>query len=256
MIGTRKANLFLRFSVLVACAIAFQCGVAVLRPLCDCEAACTSASEPLLATEEGDSVSFWNGSADTIQLPPVPRAGEVSIEEAIWCRRSIRSFTDEAPTPDIVSRLLWAAQGVTSEEGFRSAPSAGATYPLEVFLAAPAYLARYEPEGHRLIITMRKDVRKALAKAALGQHWFDNAPLIFILAADVSRTSVRYGKRADLYVHIEVGCASENLMLQAAAMGWGSVPIGAFLEEDVSRVLELPKEWTPYLIVPVGVEAE
>lgn len=203
------------------------------------------------------SESHSSGKKDTISLPEVPSTGTVSVEEAIWRRRSIRQYAPEVPTSDAVSRLLWAAQGVTEPVfGLRSAPSAGATYPLEVFLATSGYLARYEPVKHCLVITMRKDIRKELSGAALSQKCIAQAPLVFIFAADVSRTAARYGDRAERYVHIEVGCASENLMLEAAALGLGSVAVGAYHDDKVSKVLELPEDWEPYLIVPVGVPAE
>ena len=191
---------------------------------------------------------------ETISLPPAPKAGKVSVEEAIWRRRSIRDFKDEEPSPEIVSKLLWAAQGITEKrERLRSAPSAGATYPLEVFIVTPEYVARYVPEDHHLLVTVKRDVRRSLAAAALNQPWVEKAPVVFVFTADVSRTAGRYGERAHLYVHVEVGCASENLMLEAAALGWGSVAVGAFYEDRVSRALQLPEELTPYLIVPVGV---
>jgi len=200
---------------------------------------------------------FKAGKGDTISLPSVPPKGDVSIEEAIWLRRSVRKFSEDMPSADIVSRLLWAAQGITDREnGLRSAPSAGATYPLEIFLATPECLAHYVPEKHCLVVTMKDDVRKALGAAALGQNWFAKAPLVFVFTAVVARTAQRYDERANLYVPIEVGCASENLMLEAAANGLGSVAVGAFYENEVSGALKLPKGWAPYLIVPVGVPAK
>jgi SagB-type dehydrogenase family enzyme len=193
---------------------------------------------------------------DSISLPPVDSNGPVPIEEAIRLRRSVRRFSESMPSDEIVSRLLWAAQGITDpRNGLRSAPSAGATYPLEVFLATARYLAQYVPERHCLVIREREDIRAALAKAAVGQHWFAKAPLVFAFTAVASKTARRYDERANLYVPIEVGCASENLMLEAAACGLGSVAIGAFDEREVSRALKLPKGWDPYLIVPVGVPA-
>jgi SagB-type dehydrogenase family enzyme len=201
--------------------------------------------------------AFKSAKGDTLMLPPVPPKGSVSVEEAIWLRRSVRRFSEDMPSNDIVSRLLWAAQGITDREnGLRSAPSAGATYPLEVFLATPVWLAQYVPEKHCLVVTLKEDVRKALATASLGQDWFAKAPLIFIFTAVVARTAQRYDERANLYVPIEVGCASENLMLEAAANGFGSVAVGAFREKTVSDILKLPDGWDSYLIVPVGAPAK
>lgn len=196
-------------------------------------------------------------AGDTISLPPAPGKGTISIEESIWWRRSVRSFSDEAPTPEIVSKLLWAAQGITDPVHHRrSAPSAGATYPLEVFLATPEYLARYVPATHSLVVERTEDVRRALAKASFGQMWMARSPLLFVFTAVVARTAARYAERANLYVPIEVGCASENLMLEAAALGWGSVAVGAFADREVGSVLKLPRGWEPLLIVPVGTPAK
>lgn len=199
---------------------------------------------------------FAKEPGDTIGLPPAPGDGEMSLEKAVWGRRSVRSFGREEPAVEIAAGLLWAAQGITEPGiGLRSAPSAGATYPLELFLATEWSLSRYIPEEHALVVTKRGDVRGALASAALDQSCVGGAPLVFVFAADVSRTAARYGDRADVYVPIEVGCAAENLMLKAVAQGWGGVAVGAFDDEDVSRVLDLPKGWRPYLIVPVGKPA-
>jgi SagB-type dehydrogenase family enzyme len=200
--------------------------------------------------------AFMPETGDSISLPPVPSKGNVSIEEAIWLRRSARKFSEEMPSTEAVSRLLWSAQGITdAKNGLRSAPSAGATYPLELYLATSEYLARYVPGSHSLVIATREDVRKALAAAAFGQDWVAEAPLVFIFTAVVARTAQRYDERANLYVPIEVGCASENLMLEAAALGLGSVAVGAFSEKEASKALKLPKGCDPYLIVPVGVPA-
>ena len=138
----------------------------------------------------------------------------------------------------------------------RSAPSAGATYPLELYLVTPEYVVRYIPTGHRLEIVVRKDVREALTKAALDQSWIATAPMVFIFVGELARTAEKYGDRALRYVHIEVGCASENLLLQAASLGWRGVPVGAYYDHDVAEILVLPDGWHPYLIVPVGRPAE
>jgi SagB-type dehydrogenase family enzyme len=193
---------------------------------------------------------------EIVALPVPPRKGTVSVEEAIWRRRSIRDFTEERLSTETLSTLLWSAQGITDEGmELRAAPSAGATYPLELYCVTAEYVTRYLPGRHCLEVMKRVDVRSQLAGAALYQSWVEQAPAVFVFVADPPRTAVRYGERAALYIHIEVGCASENLMLQAAAMGLGSVPVGAFEEDEVAEVLDLPKGWIPYLIVPVGVPA-
>lgn len=204
-----------------------------------------------------DDMSVSRSKGEKISLPPVPDRGDVSLEQALWERRSVREFTDEELDLETISRLLWSAQGITGKkQGLRTAPSAGATYPLELLVVTGKHLARYLPLEHSLVVTAEGDFRALLATASHGQTYVAKAPALFIFAADVSRTSGRYGARADRYVHIEVGCASENLMLQAAALGLGSVAIGAYDDKEVSTILHLPKEWDVFLMVPVGKPAE
>ena len=205
----------------------------------------------------GNDVSISESKGEKISLPPVPERGDVSLEQALWGRRSVREFTDEELDLEMISRLLWSAQGITGKKhGLRAAPSAGATYPLELLVATSKHLARYLPREHSLVVMAEGDLRAQLAIASYGQACVEKAPALFIFAADVSRTSGRYGERADRYVHIEVGCASENLMLQAAALGLGSVAIGAYDDKEVSTILYLPEEWVVFLMVPVGKPVE
>ena len=204
-----------------------------------------------------DDMSTSRSEGEKISLPSVPDRGGVSLEQALRERRSVREFTDEELDLETISRLLWSAQGITGKKhGLRTAPSAGATYPLELLVATSKYLARYLPHEHSLVVTAEGDLRAKLAVASYGQTFVGKAPALFIFAADVSRTSGRYGARADRYVHIEIGCASENLMLQAAALGLGSVAIGAYDDKEVSNILSLPKEWDVFLMVPIGKPAE
>ena len=210
-----------------------------------------------LPVRGGEDMSTSNPEGEKISLPSVPDKGNVSLEEALWERRSVRDFIDQELDLETISRLLWSAQGITGEKyGLRTAPSAGATYPLEILVQTSEHLARYMPREHSLLVMADGDLRAKLADAALGQVFVEKAPAVFVFAADVSRTSGRYGGRAERYVHIEVGCASENLMLQAAALELGSVAVGAYDDSEVKKILCLPKEWEVFLIVPVGKPAE
>jgi SagB-type dehydrogenase family enzyme len=201
----------------------------------------------------GGTMASESNEAVRIDLPKITGEGAFPIEKALRTRRSVREFTEEELGSETISKLLWAAPGVTENRyGLRTAPSAGATYPLELYVATAAYLARYDPARHDLTLTVDGDVRPALARAALGQPWVENAPVVFVFAAVVSRTAARYGERAERYVMIEVGSASENLMLEAVALGFGSVAVGAFDDVAVKRVLRLPEDQEVYLIVPVG----
>jgi SagB-type dehydrogenase family enzyme len=192
------------------------------------------------------------GKIMEIKLPRPVLRGKMSVEECIAKRRSIRNYKGTPLTLNELSQLLWATQGITHRDGLRAAPSAGATYPLEIRVAKEDGLFRYIPKGHKLIKEKDEDLRKRLAIASLGQPWVEEAPCSFIFSAVYERTTRRYGKRGERYVHIEVGHAAENLHLQAVALGLGSVPIGAFRDEEVKKILGLPKNEEPLYIVPVG----
>jgi SagB-type dehydrogenase family enzyme len=193
-----------------------------------------------------------------IKLPEPKYYGDVSLEEALLKRRSIRDYTGEPLTIEEVSQLLWAAQGITSKRGFRTSPSAGALYPLEVYvivgdvqnLAMGIY--RYKPKKHELVMITDKDVRQQLAGAALGQSSVKNGAIDLVFTAVYQRTTVKYGDRGIKYVDMEIGHAAQNVCLQATAMGLGVVTIGAFNDHKVSKILNLPKGEKPLYIIPVG----
>lgn len=183
---------------------------------------------------------------------PAPQFTNASIEDCIQKRRSIRKYEDKGLTLQEISNILWAAQGITEKNrGFRSVPSAGATYPLEVFVAKKDGFFRYLPERHSLKMEKNKDLRKDIAQAALEQMFIANAGLVIIIAAIPERTTLHYGKRGMQYIHNEVGHCAQNIHLEAVALGLGSVPIGAFDEDKLRQTLDL-KEEEPMYIVPVG----
>ncbi len=194
-----------------------------------------------------------------IRLPQPELTGEVSVEEAIARRRSIRSYSDSPLRLEEISQLLWAAQGITDPvRGFRSAPSAGATYPLAVFLVVReggvpglgAGVYEYLPAEHSLRPVRSGDLSRELAEAALGQPWVRDAPACLVIAADYSRTTSVYGERGVRYVHMEAGHVGENVYLQATAMGLGTVAVGAFHDSEVAEILQT--DLAPLYIFPVG----
>ena len=188
-----------------------------------------------------------------MRLPEPRTKGEVSLEETLERRRSKRCFTPGDLTWEQISQLLWAGQGVTGNRyGFRTAPSAGALYPLEFYLLTKDGLYYYLPQRHELEQTLRGDLRPQLCRAALGQESIEEASVSIVIAAIYQRAEWRYRERAARYVHIEVGHAAQNIHLQAVALGLGSVPIGAFDDEQVKKVLSLPKNHQPLYIIPVG----
>jgi SagB-type dehydrogenase family enzyme len=207
---------------------------------------------PSLAACEGKEEEVRETTAPTIELPAPRTSGPMPLERALAERRSVRAFTDEPLSLEELSQLLWAAQGITAEWGGRTAPSAGALYPLEVYAATPDGVYRYVPEDHGLEPLATGDLRPALAGAALGQEAIRDAPVVLVIAAVFRRTEVKYGARAERYVHLEAGHAAQNVLLQAVALGLGGVPIGAFSDRDVQRVLGLPADHAPLYLIPVG----
>ncbi len=209
---------------------------------------------------ETKMMANWTVEAGGVVGPlPVPRRdGGSSVEKALGERRSVREYRDAPLALTEVGQLLWAAQGVTSPRGLRTAPSAGALYPLEIYLVAgnvaglPAGVYRYLPAGHRLELSASGDRRSALADAALRQPWVRKAPAVLVVAAVFARTTGKYGQRGIRYVHLDAGCAAENVYLQATALGLGTVFVGAFHDEEVREAIALPREEEPLAILPVG----
>ena len=207
----------------------------------------------LLMTCCPGDVTPGSSPAQVIELPAPATTGTMTLEQAIFQRRSKRSFTGEPLSLAQIGQLLWAAQGITEpQRGFRAAPSAGALYPLELYMVTADGVYHYQPGGHSMRRHLAGDKRAALATACLGQRSVRQAAANFVFTAVVSRTRAKYGPRADQYVHNEVGAAGENLCLQAVALGLGSVMIGAFRDDQISDALDLPADHAPLLVIPVG----
>lgn len=196
--------------------------------------------------------------SQTIDLPPPLRRSAVSVEEALRSRRSAREYRRGSLGLAEVSQLLWAAQGQTGGEGLRTAPSAGARYPLRVYVVAGAVdgladgVYAYDSRHHRLRAVDTGDRRPAMARAAVGQTWMADAPAILAFTAVFGRTTSRYGPRGDRYVHMEVGHAAQNVYLQATAMGLGTTFVGAFHDDDVAALLPAGPDERPLGLMPVG----
>jgi len=204
-----------------------------------------------------------------IKLPPPQIKGKVSLEETIAGRRSVRRYRAESLTLQQLSQILWSAQGVTGVGRLRAAPSAGATYPLECFAfigkqgvfasetkqpdeELQAGIYHYDVDRHSLVLHQPGDLRIELAGAALDQGFIVNAPLDIVICALYPRTSYRYGRRGERYVHMEVGHVGENIHLQAIALGLATVEIGAFDDEVVRKVLGVDEQIKPLYIMPIG----
>jgi SagB-type dehydrogenase family enzyme len=192
-----------------------------------------------------------------IRLPPPNLSGRVSLEEALYRRRSVRLYEPEPLTLEEVSQLLWAAYGVTEpRRGFKTTPSAGATYPLVIYLVAGEVEGlspgsyKYLPEEHALVKVKDGDLREDLYVACLRQPWVLEAPASIVMGADFERTTSVYGKRGVRYVWMEFGHASQNVYLQATALGLGTVAVGAFYDGVVKEIVGMEEE--PGYVMPVG----
>jgi len=197
--------------------------------------------------------------AEMIKLPQPKYDSKFSVEKTLLERRSVRNYKDEALTLAEVSQLLWAAQGITDKAGgLRTAPSAGALYPLETYLVAgkvtglSSCLYKYKPRGHELEKIADGDKRAELSKAALGQSSVKEAPVVIAISAVYTRITGKYGERGIRYTDMEAGHAGENVALQAVALDLGTVMVGAFNDDNVKKVLNLPAEEKPLYLIPVG----
>lgn len=219
-----------------------------------------------LSAEQGDSQ--WTRpdepmEADTtidamISLPTPSLSSSVALEEALAFRRSVRAFSAETLALADLAQLLWAAQGITDPGGYRTTPSAGGLYPLELYVAAgnveqlQAGIYHYLPHQHALEYRASGDRRTLLSEAALGQAWVADGAAVIAIAADYARTTGKYGNRGNQYVHMEVGAAGQSIYLQAQASGLATVFVGAFNDDDVGSILDLGQDEQLLALMPVG----
>lgn len=194
-----------------------------------------------------------------IPLPAPFESDNVTITSVLRNRRSSRAFLAESLPLTRLSQLLWAAQGIAGDEGRRTAPSAGALYPLSLYVACgdveglPSGVYRYRPGRHTVESNARGDRRSALAEAALGQSWIADGAVVLCIAAEVAVTTARYGERGARYVLIEAGAVAQNIALQACAIGMGTVVVAAFDDSLVKQALALPRSQLPLVLMPVGM---
>ena len=193
-----------------------------------------------------------------IPLPEPRTAGDVSVEQALRERRSVRSYKADPLDLTEISQILWSAQGITSTRGFRTAPSAGALYPLELYVIVgnvknlPPAIYKYTPRDHALIEIASGDKRSQLSRAALRQSSIRKAPAVFLICAVYERVTGKYGQRGIRYVHMEVGHAAQNVCLQTIALGLNTAVIGAFRDGEVKTITNLASDEQPLYFVPIG----
>lgn len=196
-----------------------------------------------------------------VRLPHPTQRGAVSVEQAIKQRRTKRSFTARALTLNQLSQLVWSASGITEENGYkRAAPSAGALYPMDLYVVVgqdcvppiEAGVYHYEPDTHRLSGVLKGDRRSSVARASLSQMWMAKAPLTMVITAEYRRATVKYGKRGIKYALIEAGHIGQNIFLQAQSLNLEAGIVGAFQDAALIDAINLPPAHEPILLMPVG----
>lgn len=202
---------------------------------------------PRWATEAG---ARYGAPTD---LPPPVTDSRVSLERAIAQRRSMREFRPDPLPLATVSQLLWAGQGITSSDGKRAAPSAGALYPIELYAVTPSHVMHYLPDGHRVEARTTTDLRPQLRTAAFGQEHVAAAPLVLVVAARADRTRRKYTALADAFVEREAGHVAQNILLTAAATGLAAVPVGSVDGAHAAVALGTPPDQRVHYLIPVGL---
>jgi len=228
------------------------------------EAGSVTLTLPSIATVAQVSIVLENEQLTYI-LPSPVTDGNMSVETALANRRSHRNFQNRAISAQQLSQILWAAYGITLPNphpalrgGLRTTPSAGATFPLEIYAVVGNVegiepgVYRYIADGHKIVRVIDRDVRSELAEAALGQRMVREAPASVFFSAVFSRTTGVYGERGRRYVYMEIGHSAQNVYLQAEALGLGTCAIGAFTDNRVRQLLELPAEEEPLYLMPIG----
>jgi SagB-type dehydrogenase family enzyme len=217
------------------------------------------AEEVPVETIDGVTGEADPAASTPVALHPVDVGEDVTLTEALTGRKSTRDYDTTPLALADLTQLLWAAQGDGTDAvatATRTAPSAGATHPLELFVVAGAVeglaagVYHYHYVAQELVLQTAGDIRKELARAALGQEMIARAPAVIIIAAEFQRTTQQYGARGDIYVYMESGSVAQNIALQAAALGIGNVVVGAFHDDEIDRVLQI--DAVPLLIIPVG----
>ena len=206
----------------------------------------------------GESDASDQSSKSKIDLPKPRYDSNISIERALFERRSTREYKDQPLTLTELSQLLWAAQGITDPTGLRTAPSAGALYPIKVYIIIGNVINisdgiyRYEPKDHLLLRIAEGDRRDELYEAAMKQESIRAGETVIVLSANYEPTTSKYGERGVMFVHMEAGHVAQNICLQAVSLNLGVVTVGAFSDERVKEIVEMPEEENPLYLIPVG----
>ncbi len=238
------------FALLILAAVVFRAVFKTVTPASNNASA--NASQFLLP-----DISEQNPGT-MISLPQPTTDGTMSLEKAMSLRRSVRSYVNQPLTIEELSQLLWAGQGINNERGFRTAPSAGATFPLELFVMVNNVkglkkgIYHYQIGDHSLKMTDARELEGEVTRASLSQSMISEAGVVIIFAAIFDRTTSRYGERGIRYIHNEVGHVSQNIHLQVSALNLGTVVIGAYRDEEVEAILDLGEEYRVLYMMPIG----
>ena len=212
----------------------------------------------------GQNLPFLTGNKEgegVMKLSNPSFDGPISLEKAMKGRRTVRSFSSTRMIEPQFSQLLWAAQGITEDKGYkRSTPSAGALYPMDVYAVVgkdavngvEKGVYHYNPTGHIVVCILTQDIRKDVARASLEQMWMAHAPLIIVITSEYSRITVKYGERGITYAIMEAGHISQNIFLQGVALGLSAGIVGAFREEKIMKCMGIPPKHIPLIIMPIG----
>lgn len=197
-----------------------------------------------------------NISEEMIKLPEPKKNSNVSLEETLASRRSVREYSDKKISLENLSQLLWAAQGLTSETG-RTAPSAGALYPMELYIVGSfgdyePGIYHYSPASHSLELKKRGDFLEELSEIGLGQEMIKEAEVNILVTGVINRTAEKYGEKAEQYVALEAGHVGQNIYLQATALELGTVAVGAFYDDQIEKFLSFEESQKAYYIFPIG----
>lgn len=207
----------------------------------------------ILLTISATTMVIGASTEKDTKLPAPDLAGKMSVEQTLMLRRSCREFADKQLTLKQIGQLCWAGQGITDKAtGFRTAPSAGALFPIELYIITAQSVNHYRPQNHSLEQHLTGNLRKALYEAGLAQESIAQAPVCFVITAVVERTARKYGKRAEQYCMQETGHVAQNILLQATAMKLAGVTIGGFHDDKVADVLKLPKNHRVLYLLPIG----
>ena len=207
--------------------------------------------------EAPESVTSQTERFDAVVELPAPELdGTMTLEEVLQERRSQREFAPAELPLATIGQLFWAGQGITDDRGYRTAPSAGALYPLELYAVTVTDVLHYVPEGHRVERRSDTGTLARLGDVAYGQDYLGTAPVVLIVAGVDGRTEAEYGALGSDFVEREAGHAAQNILLQATALGLAAVPIGGFDPVAVARLLALPPGHEAIYLVPVGAQVD